>query len=259
MNRRVGILILLVPLFLIAIHSPAVLGGTLKPLIIEEVPYFDEGLGAPAIQYRVTNPSGNTDEVPDEVQGTFSFNVIAFAVETGEGSSSSLGYGDTSVPSNLQYGTAWTFRDTWRAKLLNEESWNAGFKFGINPGEPQGDYDYNNYDHLWITGEGNGDQTGIGTWQENFPDIQAAQVAFYFDNDGVKAELTPGSTDDQFFWSSASAIALTVTGTYGIDDLDPNASLQFAPGTVIPLPSAAWMGLGLMGILAAVRRRRRTR
>ena len=86
----------------------------------------------------------------------------------------------------------------------------------------------------------------------------AAQVAFYFDNDGIQRAIEPGDTDSSFTWSDPNVLIASQLAAF-VDTGGTLPVLQTGHTGIIPLPSAAWMGLGLLGILAAARRRRRTR
>lgn len=271
MKLRIAGPLLLVPMFLIALNPLSALADTILPpppvplVIQEDVEFFwgtSQNLdGGPAtasfevppsyatVRYTVLNPHENAGEYfpngPEAPTDTYLYPTIAFGVETNMAG----GWVDREVPD---------WYPSWNYELLSRLGWNGPDGVAADP-ENGIEADGFAFGAQW-SDDGTPFRTDqFGSYEDNFePDeILAAQVAFYFDNDGTQQAISPGSIVGGFNWSHELGNLNSETKTILIGPNGTPVGLSSVTGTIIPLPSAAWMGLGLMGVLAAIRRRRR--
>ncbi len=198
-------------------------------------------------EFVVTNPIGGQD-------------IIAFGVRN-----------DTIQP----FPAPWisSEENMWAgARLFDEWGWdNDQFKFWNGEG-----YSYAPFS-FWGTGT-NPDGTrevltssGLGTFRNLFGDpaidppfgqILGAQVAFYFDDDeqedgGPDPIIGDGSPRGGFFFDAQSPASPFIAVRQGPGGGPIN--VLTGQTTLVPLPSAAWLGLGMLSVLGAVRRLRKRR
>jgi hypothetical protein len=147
-------------------------------------------------------------------------------------------------------------RPGWGATILTGAAWDGvnldtssgfdGFAFGGNSstGGPVWRTDmFGSFEQLF------GETTSVGG-------PQFAQVAFYFDDDETQQNaIGEGEVQGGFF--ADAEVAQSPWVALQLDSNAPGGFIVQQGHTIIPVPSALWMGLGLLSLLAARRKLRR--
>jgi hypothetical protein len=134
----------------------------------------------------------------------------------------------------------WAERPAWTATSLSPEDWDGptpdldGFAFGM--GDRFRTDQFGNFQDLF----------GMVDPEPIFP----AQVGLYIDDDELN-NIMPGQTESRHFFYAFMPMSFTLV-------IFANGQAQSGQVTpLVPLPSAVWLGLGLMAIFGVHRLRRR--